>query len=249
MATFRQITYMVNDLLKLVSDNSFYTEEHIMFLASKMRALLLERKYKQTRNSAFTPMNDQNRQMICLDVEPTEMLEYGCASGWMRSVQEIPALLDSASMSVYPVSSMLQTTVTFIPEARMPYVGHNKWLKHIIYCSKSADGHLYIHGLDPQFMLLERVKAEGVFADPEEAAKLSCDESGNKCEPLDTQFPLEESLIPTLIEMVVQELSGARFAPKDNKNNAKDELSDAMLNTRAPRPARNEEKQQAKESE
>lgn len=247
MATFRQITYMVNDLLKLASDNSFYTEEHIMFLASKMRALLLERKYKQTRNSTFTTMNDQNRQMICLDVEPADMLPNGCAGGWLKSVQKIPSLI--GEMKVYPVSSMLNTVVTYIPEERMPYVGYNKWLKNIIWCSMAADGYLYIHGLNPQFMLLEKVKGEGVFADPLEAGKLSCDESISACEPLDMPFPLEEALVPSCIEMVVQELSGARYAPQDRKNNAKDDLGDAMLNTRAPRPARNEEKQQAKESE
>ena len=48
--------------------------------------------------------------------------------------------------------------------------------------------------------------------------------------------------------MVVQELSGSRFAPKDNKNNAKDDLSDAGLNTRPVRAARDEERNQAKDA-
>lgn len=249
MATFRQITYAINDLLKLTSDDSFYTEEHIMFLASKFRALLLERKYRQTRNSSFSPLSDQNKQVICLDLESTTMLPDGCAGGWLKSVEKLPKMLDIAPMAVYPVSSMLHTTVAYISEERMPFVGHNKWLKNIIYCAKGADGYLYMHGLNPQFMLLEKVKAEGVFADPEEAAALSCDADGSesKCEPLDMEFPLEEAMVPSLIEMVVQELSGARYAPKDKENNAKDDLSDAMLNSRAPRPARNEEKAQAKE--
>ena len=250
MATFRQIIYAINDLLKLSSDDAFYTEEHILFLASKMRALLLERKYKQTRNSSFTPMNPQNLQQICLDMEPTDMLPSGCAGGWLKSVQKIPALLGE-NFTAYPISSMLHTNVCFISEERMPFVGHNKWLKNIIYCSRGKDGYLYAHGMNPQFMLLEKMKAEGVFADPEEAAALSCDPegSGNACEPLENEFPLEEAMVPALIEMVVQELNGSRFAPKDKYNNAHDELSDAGMNPRSPRPARNEERAQAKERE
>lgn len=247
MATFREVTYMVLDILKETSDDAFYTEEHVLFLASKIRALLLKRQYAQTRNSSFSPMTEQNKQEICLDLEPTDLLEYGCDGGWLKSVQKIPETLDVSELSVYPKSKMLHSMITFIPEERMPYVGHNKWLKHIIYCSKGANGYLYMHGPDPHFLLMEKVKAEGVFSDPLEAAKLSCDPSGETpCDPMDSEFPLEEALIPSCIEMVVQELSGARYAPQDKKNNAKDDLGDAGLNARPTRAARDEVDSQAK---
>ena len=249
MATFREMVYMVNDLLKLNSDDSFYTEEHILFLLSKMRSLLLMRNYTQTRNSTFSPLSEQNKQEICLDLETADMLAYGCAGNWLRSVHKLPEQLDISTLSVYPVNSMLHSTIRFIPEERMPYVGYNKWLKNIIYCSKAGDGHLYMHGRDSQFLFLEKVKASGIFADPEEAAKYSCDPDGEGgCEIMDQNFPLEEAMVPSCIEMVVQELSGSRFAPKDNKNNAKDDLSDAGLNTRPVRAARDEERNQAKDA-
>lgn len=248
MATFREVVYMVNDLLKFSADDAFYTEEHILFLVSKMRALLLERQYKQTRNSSFSAVKDQNKQQICLDLEPVDLLSNGCSGNWLKSLQKIPETLDVAELSVYPVSKMLNYMVTFIPEERMPYVGYNKWLKRIIYCAKGADGYLYMNGIDPQFLFLEKVKAEGVFSDPEEAAKLSCNPDGTatNCEPMDAEFPLEEALIPSCIEMVVQELSGSRFAPQDRRNNAKDDLGDAGLNTRPVRAARDEVDSQAK---
>lgn len=250
MATFREVVYMVNDLLKLTADDAFYTEEHILFLVSKMRALLLERKYKQTRNSAFAPMNDQNKQEICLDLETADLFSYGCDGNWLKSVQKIPDTLDISELKVFPGTNMIHSTITFIPEERMPYVGYNKWLKNIIYCAKGNGGYLYMHGWNSQFLFLENVKAEGVFANPEEAAAISCETSGEDggCEMMDQTFPLEESMIPACIEMVVQELSGARFAPQDRKNNAKDDLGDASLNTRPVRAARNEERNQAKDN-
>jgi hypothetical protein len=42
MSTFRDIVYMIMDELKLSSDDSYYTEDHIIFLISKYRAFLLK---------------------------------------------------------------------------------------------------------------------------------------------------------------------------------------------------------------
>ena len=66
MATFREMVYMTLDILKERSDDSFYTEEHILFLLSKMRALIIQRKIKGSRNQAFEALSDDNMQQICL---------------------------------------------------------------------------------------------------------------------------------------------------------------------------------------
>lgn len=249
MAKFSEIVYSVLDLLKETSDDAFYTEEHVLALVKNARALLLERKYKQTRNSSFTAMSDENKQQICVDLEPVEMMSGGCAGGWLKSTQKIPDTLDVADLKVYPVSDMLPSMVTFIPAERMPYVGYNKWLKDIIYAAKSADGYLFMHGTNPQFMYLEKARAEGVFADPEEAAALACDKDGenSSCDVMDQDFPLEKDLVSSVIEMVVSELNGSRFAPKDNKNNAHDDLGDASMNVNQPR--KQAEKKEQKDNE
>ena len=250
MATFGQIIYMVLDLLKEHSDDAYYTEEHILFLASRMRALLLERKYRRSRNSGFSQMSDANSQTICLDLQPTELLPVGCSGNWLKSLQTIPALLDSSEPKAYPVSSLLGTVVELIPSERMPFVGHNKWLRHFIYAAKGEDDYLYLTSSNPQFLSLEKVKVEGVFSSPEKAAELACDSTGAACgDILEQDFPLEESLIPQCIEMVVQELLGSRYAPEDKKNNAKDDLGEAgVTSNRAARPAR-ERRQEQEEAE
>ena len=43
--TYREIVYSILDLLKQSSDDSFYTEEHVLFLVSKMRATILKQTY------------------------------------------------------------------------------------------------------------------------------------------------------------------------------------------------------------
>lgn len=240
MATFGQIVYSVLDLLKERVDDAYYTEEHIIFLASKMRALLIDRKYRNSRNQTFSPMSDENVQQICIDLEPVENSPMLCDGLWLHSIQEIPATVGDTDVKVSAVSDMIHTMVTFIPAERMPYIGYNKWLQKIIYAAKSDDNHLYLTSSNPQFSYLKQVRMSGVFSDPEEAAKMSCDNDGdgNGCNVLEKEFPLEAALVPSCIEMVVQELIGTRYAPEDKSNDAKDGLGDAAVtNAKQAQPA------------
>lgn len=240
MAKFKEIVYSVLDILKERSDDSFYTEEHIMFLMTKFRSLLLERKYRNSRNQTFSSMSDANKQIICLDLDPEEVLPYGCSSTWVKSKQEIPEIISASVPKVSVVNNLLFTPITYISSERMPYVGFNKWLNNIIYASKASDGHLYIKGNNIQFLSLEKIQMEAVFADPEKAAMLSCNENGESCDVLEMEFPLEDSLIPNCIEMIVQELSGSRYAPDDRTNNDNDDLSSiGLASSRTNKPAEN----------
>ena len=240
MATFGEIAYSVLDILKELHDDAYYTEEHVIFFASNIRALLLERKYKNSRNQTFSAMSDENVQEICLDLQPADMVPAGCSGMWLRSRQEVPEMLSVGDAKISTVNDMLQSTVTFIPPERMPYVGHNKWLRNILYASHSKDGHLYVTGSNPQFMYLESVRMSAVFSDTKKAAELACDGNGGKCNLLEQRFPLEQALVPSCIEITVQELMGSRYAPEDRKNNAKDDFAEAQVTSpRHSRPVEN----------
>lgn len=237
MATYGEMTYMVLDLLKEHSDDAYYTEEHIMFLLKHMRSLLLGKRYKTTRNGVFNAVSAEDQQQICLKVVPSEFATTGCEGAWLRSEDIIPDMLDIDNSVACTGHDLLSTMVTFIPAERMRNVGYNKWLKNIIYAAKSQDGHLYLHSNNPQFVFLDMVGLTGIFSDPEKAELLSHDVMMNGLDGFDImnrRFPLQSSLIPQCIEMVVQELIGQRYAPEDKKNDAKDNLADAGVTTRTP---------------
>ena len=62
----------------------------------------------------------------------------------------------------------------------------------------------------------------------DEAAGLLCDSDGESqsCDVLDMEFPIRDYLVPTLIELVVKELSGNFLRKPDEINNAKDDQPD-----------------------
>ena len=128
---------------------------------------------------------------------------------------------------VYPID-YYQGEIAYISRDRMRYVGYNKWMKNIIYCSIAPDGYLYFKSWNPQFLYLEKVKFTAIFENAKEVSGLTCDgDEGTACDFLDRTFPIEEALVPPLIELVVNELRKAEYAASDENNNADDDLDEA----------------------
>lgn len=223
MSTYRELVYLVLDELKLTSDDALFNEEHVMFLLGKYRGLLLKQQYKDIKKE----IPESNYQTLCLDLiqvpaitgEPCE------GSTYLRSKEKIPFLMPVATPRVYP-EDYYQGDITYVSRERMKYVGYNRWLPNIIYASIGPDNYLYFKSFNPQYLYLEKARLTGIFEEPEKAAELECNRDESTCDPMDMKFPLEEALIPQVVELVVRELSRPEYLPEDKQNNADDGLSE-----------------------
>lgn len=220
MSTYRELVYLVKDELKGISDDFTYTEDHLIFLLDKYRTFLLKQKYSDLKKA----MPDSNYQEICLDlIEVPAICGEPCEGGsYLRSKNKIPFIINIGNTRVYPID-YYQGEITFISRDRMRYVGHNKYLQNIIYCSIAPDNYLYFKSMNPQFLYLEKVKMAAIFQDSREAFKLKCDNT--ICDILDEEFPLEDPLIAPLLELVIKNLTGSIYRPEDTTNNSADDLS------------------------
>ena len=223
--TYREIVYMILDEIKSVSDDAFFTEDHVIFLAGKLRTFLLKQRYSDVKKQ----IPESNYQTICLDlIEVPAISGEPCEGGsYLRSKEKVPFLMKIGNPMVYPVD-YYQGEITYVSRERMRYVGHNKYLKNIIYASIGPDNYLYFKSFNPQYLYLEKARMTGIFEDTLAASELQCpDENGDTvCDVLDREFPIEGALIPPMIELVVKELSGAEYKPEDKENNSDDDLSD-----------------------
>lgn len=215
---------MVLDELKLYSDDALYTEEHVMFLLGKYRTFLLKQRYSDVKKQ----IPESNYQTICLDlIEVPAISGEPCEGGsYLRSKEKIPFLMKIGNPMVYPVD-YYQGEITYVSRERMRYVGYNRYLKNIIYASIGPDNYLYFKSFNPQYLYLEKARMTGIFEDPQAASELQCpDENGDTvCDVLDREFPIEDSLVPQLVQLVVQELYNPSRSDEDGENNAKDDLS------------------------
>lgn len=227
MSTYKELVYMCLDELKLYSDDALYTEEHIMFLLGKYRTFLIKQRYSDVKKQ----IPESNYQTICLDlIEIPAISGEPCEGGsYLRSKEKIPFLMKIGNPRVYPID-YYQGEITYVSRDRMRYVGYNKYLQNIIYASLGPDNYLYFKSFNPQFLYLEKVRITGIFEDTLAASELQCpDENGNiVCDVLDREFPIENALIPPLIQLVVEELTKAEYKPEDKENNSDDDLSEVV---------------------
>ena len=227
MSTYKELVYMCLDELKLYSDDALYTEEHIMFLLGKYRTFLIKQRYSDVKKQ----IPESNYQTICLDLIKVPAISgEPCEGGsYLRSKEKIPFLMKIGNPRVYPID-YYQGEITYVSRDRMRYVGYNKYLQNIIYASLGPDNYLYFKSFNPQFLYLEKIRMTGIFEDTLAASELQCpDKNGNiVCDVLDREFPIENALIPPLIQLVVEELTKAEYKPEDKENNSDDDLSEVV---------------------
>ena len=221
MSTYRELVYLVLDELKLVSDDSTFTEDHVVFLLNRYRTFLLKQRYSDIKKQ----IPDSNYQSICMDlIQVPAISGEPCEGGtYLRSSVKVPIPMQIGSPKVTPMD-YYQGEITYVSRERMRYVGYNRFLPNIIYCSIGPDQYLYFESFNPQYLYLEKVKFTGVFENAEKASELECGTS-DICDILDKEFPIEDSLISPLIELVLKELAGPAWKPQDDTNNASDDLA------------------------
>lgn len=222
MSTYRKLVYLCLDELKLHTDDAYFTEEHIMFLLNKYRVFVLKQRYSDVRKQ----IPESNYQTICLDLIKDMKEGSICGDSYLRSSKKVPFLMKIGNPMVFPID-YYRSTITYISRERMKYVGYNKYLQNIIYASISPDNYLYLKSSNPQFLHLKKVRVTGIFEDAELASKLQCSiDDIDTCDVLDREFPIEDALIPPLIQLVVEELTKAEYKPEDKENNSDDDLSE-----------------------
>lgn len=225
----KEIVYACLDLAKAgTSDDSYYTEEHVLFLCKKYRAFLIKKEQDKEKSSTDIA-SEFEYQEICLDLEKVPAIDGDpCTGGYyLRTTQKIPKILEGTQPRVYPIDFYQGTNISYVSRDRMRYTGSNKYLQNVIYSSLNPNQHLYLNSSNPQFLYMKKIRMSAVFEDFDEASDLLCDDTGSdtSCDVLEAEFPIREYLVPPLIELVVKSLNGVKFQIADWKNNAKDDLA------------------------
>ena len=320
MSTYRELIYMTNDLVKNLSDDAVYTEEHIAFLLNKYRMHLLRQKYEK---SLFS-IPQANTQTICIGLQEVNSIP-GCSTEgclddnnvtYARSKTRVPNTLDvyTSDITVAKVEDTIYTlsldsvvtpddvtrinsilgegtlhtsdigkqnvvvykttcssevdeiydlltrkygynitktgkakscaeekvnaiqnysNVNVVSKYRIGYTGYGRYVRKAVYATLEGDGYMYLKFTTNDFKGYNRAYLTGIFEDPDVAYKMSecndgvcaSEKTGNNCEPWDNKFPMEEALTVQLLALVVKELIGASWRPRDMKNDGMDSLS------------------------
>ena len=228
MTTYREAIYMCNDLLKGMSDDFTYTEEHIAYLLDKFRALLLKQRYGSDPKKHVPYSNYQTLEISLKTPEtPTRPI---------KSNNKIPYMLQLGIPRITKDSSeYYNEDWEFTSRERLPFVGKNKYLKKICYAAINEGGDLVTPNKEDYWRKIgestiytgpTKLYLTGIFENPREVTdEISFGESSTDTHEWDRNIPIEESLITTLIEMVVKELAGSVYIKNDDINDNRDDLA------------------------
>lgn len=219
MTTYRELVYMVLDELKAKSDDFYYTEDHIIFLLEKYRAFLLKQKYRTPKSVVL------NSNYSYIEIPAPLTLTS-------------PVLETSFSCEALPIAQPKFTVIpnredtkkkevifNYCTEDRRLFLRQSNYLKNMNYFY-FLNNKLVLDSGNKFFKdnhhlnLIARLKI--ILESPSKVYKNLDDNA----DILDMVFPLEESLISPLLEMVVKDLTSAMFKPEDDINNGKDETGD-----------------------
>lgn len=228
--TVAEIVYSCLNLSKAAtSDDSYITEDLVIFLLKKYRSFLIKKEQDKDKSSQDIA-SEFEYQQICLDLEKVPAIDgEPCTGGYyLKTSQQIPKILEGTQPKIYPVDYFQGINISYISRDRMRFVGTNPYLQNIIYTALSPDLHLTLKSSNPQFFYLKKLRMSAIFEDFDAASNLLCDDAGESesCDVLDMEFPIRDYLVPPLIEMVVKDLTGAAYKPKDTTNSASDDLSE-----------------------
>lgn len=228
--TLRELVFLVLDELKINSDDSYFNEDHVVFLLNKYRSFVLKKESEKGNKQ----LSSTNSQIICLDLIEVRDEDNPCGELMLRTEQIIPNLINDCKVSLYPINYFEGDHIIYTTIERLRYTTYNKWTKNLIYAAKGPDGYLYLKSSNPQYLYLEKLRMKAIFEDFEKAAQYACDDAGEElnCDILDMTFPIENALVPVVIELIVKELLGFKYQLRDTQNNAADDASNPTNQTK-----------------
>lgn len=216
MSTFKEIVYLALEELKLTSDDSYYTEDHILFLLNKYRAFLLKQRYSDIKKQ----MPESNYQTIGLTLASATV----SSTTYLKSSTTIPYLMQIGNPRVYS-TDYYKGDIALVSRDRMRYVGNNRFLQKIVYCSIHPDSYMYFISATSSVLTLTSANITAIFQDCIQAAN----QQDSTSDIMDKTFPIEEALISPLVELVMKEILGVKYIPKDDENNASDDMSNVQI--------------------
>lgn len=218
MTTYRELVYMVLDELKAKSDDFYYTEDHIIFLLEKYRAFLLKQKYRTPKSVVLSSnyMHITIKAPLIM-MNPIQETNFDCSILHISS----PKLI---IMPNVPDPIKKEYIFNYCTEDRRLFLRQSQFLKNVNYFY-FLNGTLTLDAGNKFFkeygkgLIHACIKA--IFESPSRIYSEYLE-----VDPMNQRFPLEESLISPLLEMVVKDLTSAMFKPEDDVNNGKDETGD-----------------------
>lgn len=211
--TKREIIYTVFEKLHVYSDDSKLSEELVASLIDTKRSLLIKQQYAKTH----WHMPNEIKQEITLDVSLVDKVNGYAPAGKILATSILPNSIKIKGKEGPLLVRKLDNTeipITIVAVERIPYLFENRYTQHLTYCTVDQDGKMYLISKDNKLRFLKNIKITDIFEEPDKISESSS---------WDSYYPIELSMVDTLVQMIVKDLAQSLAIPADNKNDADDQ--------------------------
>ena len=171
--TYREIVYIIQDEMKILSDDSIFETDHFVFLANKYRALLFNQKYKGKK--VEIPFAWYQR----LNVNFTYP---SIGSNIYKSTKQIPPVLDTTNLWQYTfisTSGANTPNLNFINPQRFKTCGYNKWTNNELHGTIDLDNYMYLKSKNNKYIDISQSNISTPFTGANTTLHPRWDDSGN----------------------------------------------------------------------
>lgn len=208
--TYRDMVYMVFDILKITSDDSVWEPDHVIFLLNKYRSLLIKQRYSTIRKD--------------VPLAYYQTINVTIANG--KSSSPVPRVLNTNGIEIDTHTDSIK--VNLVSPDRFRYVGNYSWLKSQIYVTIDSNNYVLVKYPDNQ-QPITSIALTAILENPLEILSIEPDAYRD---PLDYIFPIEAPLQQPILDLVCKELGQANYLPSDERNNAADDLESTVIDTK-----------------
>lgn len=226
MAKTSQIIYDVREVLNEYSDDSNYSDSHILYLYNLKREKALRQLYddksrnfdKITQQSLCLTLNEIDKGLCGITVDCTVL----------RSTQPMPTLL-----AVRNRETLLSVTAPIMLSKSFKIIDYfqtdsilSRPYSNGIYVTFDSEGYLYLFSKIPEHKLIDSVFVIGIFSDPSELEhytnSCACSPVVEECFTLDSEYPAPAYIIDMARDEIIKLLTIKEQSKLDEQNNASD---------------------------
>ncbi len=222
MATKGQLIDDIRERLEQYSDDSEISNLHISFLIDEARKMFIKQRYNKANKLIPTSLFQKINIDIDLESENEFDDSFLSKDTIVSSIDKIPTLIENAVINAaIKVDNGSYTDIRFILIGldRFPYVGYNRLLPDVVYCTLGYDYKIKLKGLANRYKLLDKIRLFAIFENPEEAWRLS-DDYDSDIDYLDVEYPLDSDMTVLVNDFVLKQLRQKLQMPTDIENNA-----------------------------
>lgn len=222
-----QIIYDVKELLNQYSDDSDYSDKHILYLYNLKRSKYL-RQLLDDKSRTFDKIMIQS---LCLEFEEVDKsiceLTVGCTV--LRSKKPLPTLLPVRNrdtlLSIQP-SIALSKPFKVIDINQANYILDRPY-SNAIYATVNNEGYIYIFSNTPEHKLISCLYINGIFNDPSDLENYSncceCEDKIESCFTEESDYPAPAFIIDAARDDIIKLFLGSKEQVKEDKNNNSDD--------------------------